>query len=265
MILTTSNVISDSVPVVYKNNGSVSASTSIQANLTDQDFSTFFEMESGETHLKASFGATGFISYVAVAGHNAGGAAGGTLNNIRVNDGATTIATVSVKSDQVAVVVFESRSFSDLTIVAHNSTPSEPIRVKYMAAGNYLTVPNGGEQAGYTRQYLQRNFKNKTTVNGSAEPIALLRKRIQAKGKLSIPNATVSFCENEWMDFLDFSQENHFFILEKPRVLVDSGIWEGDAPAAYLCYELDKNSVKAHASTRLLNNISIGFKVYNGL
>lgn len=257
MIITTSNILNGVSPTIVSG-----LSTSAADTLTDPDFSRFYVAASGATHLSADFGVTGAINYIAVAGQNVKGA-GGTTNTIRVKDNGTTIATASITTDQVVVLAFASRSFTNLQIVAHTTTPTNPIQVTYMAAGNYITIPNSGEQSGYDRQHLKRNYKNKTTVNGLAEPISLLRKRIQSKGSLSIPNATKSFSENEWQTFLDFANDNLFFINEVP-VDLSSSVSEGDVESCYLCYD-PSSTTKAHGQTRNLHSISLKFRVLNGL
>lgn len=254
MILTTSNVLANIVPTITT--GIQDTATDLGENLINEDFSLFYKSKH-QNALYVSFNEPVVASYVAVAGLNIEGNKDFT-SEVRVYDGATLIKRVWVSNNQPVVIVLDApRAFTNLKVYIYNASPVNPI-VKYIAAGDYLTVPNGGEQSGYSRNYLERNFKNKTTVNGLSEPISLLRKRVQAKGKLSIPNVTTFFCENEWQTFMDFAQENLFFILEKPAV-------DDRASAAYVGYDVTSNAVKAHAQTRSLNNISFSFKVHNGL
>ena len=255
MIITKSNVLAGITPTI-----TAGISTDLPQNITDQDFSVFYK-SSDLNSLAIDFGATPSISYVSVAGINNKGNRDYT-SYVAVNDGATEILRISINSDQVVVLQFEARVFANLRVRIFNGAATSPI-VKFISAGNYLTVPNSGEQAGYNRNFLERNFKNKTTLNKQAEPVALVRSRKQAKGRLNIPNASLVFAEGEWQDFLDFAEENLFFILERPLTINGSGL--NVAPAAYLCYEMGVNSAKAHAQTRSLNALSISFKVYNGL
>lgn len=256
MIISKSNVLSAITPII-----TAGISTDLPQNITDPDFSVFYR-SSDPSSLTMEFGATTSISYVAVAGINNKGNEDFT-SFIAVNDGATEILRIAIDSDQVVVLQFTSRAFTNLKVIMFNGGATANPIIKYVSAGNFLTVPNSGEQSGYSRNFLERNFKNRTTLNKQSEPVALVRNRIQAKGRLNIPNASLAFSEGEWQDFLDFAEENLFFILERPFTVNGGGL--NVAPAAYLCYEMGVNSARAHARTRLLNNLSINFKIYNGL
>ena len=128
-------------------------------------------------------------------------------------------------------------------------------------------MPNGGEIAGYSRQWLVRNIKPRTTVNNLGAPIATIQKRVALKGTLSLPNMLKAFSEDEWQVFLDFSYSDHFFIVEQDTVF-DQGssiVFTGINPSAYMCYEAMNSKATAHQQTRSLNNLSISFKVFTGL
>lgn len=256
MKVTTSNLLNGVTPSITTG----ATAGGLPANITDPDFSAFYVSASSST-LVMSFGSTDAINYVAVAGLNIKGNSDDT-SYVSVSDGATEVQRITVNNNQVVVVNFASQTFATLVVTVVNGAGNLTPIVKYVAAGTSLEIPNSGEQAGYSRQYLERNYKNKTTFNSLTEPVGVLRKRTQPKGKLSVPNVTRAFSEGDWQTFLDFAISNIFFILERDAEL-DTGLYY--APAAYLCYELDAISVKAHSSTRLLNNLSIGFKVHNGL
>ena len=255
MIITKSNVLLGLTPVV-----SEGASTNDEANITDPDFSTSY-ISSNQSNLTADFGVIPNISYIAVAGVNIAA----TLNNggITVLDGVTTIKTNFIDRNNCVVITFATRTFTNLRIRLFNNNATLNPQCHFMAAGLHFEVPNSGENAGYNRQFLNRNFKNKTTVNENAAPTALLRNKTPAKGSLKLQNISKAFSENEWQDFLDFAFSNYFFIRENDGTIISET--KENNQSAYLCYEMEGNSVTAHDSTRLLNNISVKFKVFNGL
>ena len=256
MIITTSNILLGKTATVTTGED-VSLDPS---NITDPDFSSFYISSSNST-LTFSFGATSTINYVAVAGINIEGNKDFS-SYVRVSDNGVTIATNFVQRNNCVVVSFDQRSFSNLTVKLFNSSGNLTPSIAFCAAGNAFTVPNNGETSGYNRQFLNRNSKNKSSINQDAAPTSYLIKKVTAKGTLRLPNMTKLFSENEWQDFLDFSSSNnnYFFIREQDI--------DGDSvnnSSAYLCYEVANNSVTAHPQTRSLNNISISFKVFNGL
>ena len=256
MIITTSNVLSSYTPVV-----TTGPSTDDPLNILDADFSLLYK-SSDLMRLTVDFGAVPSINYVAVAGTNIQGNKDGT-SRVRVYDGSTLIRTINVSNNQAVVLSFTAQAFTNLRVGLYNDKGDlEPI-LRYVAGGTALTIPNGGEQAGYNRQFLNRNVTNKTTVNSLSAPVAQLKKAKQARGKLSLPNMTKAFSEGEWQTFLDFASSNVFFIAEQEASHVTE--FQGTNPSCYLCYDLGKNLVASHAQTRSLNNISIDFKVYNGL
>jgi hypothetical protein len=265
MIVTTSNILIGQTPTVTTGlNATFDA-----ANITDPDFSTLYTSTDND-RLTFGFGATGIINYIAVAGTNIQGNKDFT-SRLSVMDGSTVIARNFVSANNCIVTTFPDRSFSDLRMVLFNASADSPPSIRFAAAGIALTIPNSGEQTGYNRQFLNRNRKTKSSLNNIAAPTSYLTKKVSAKGVLSLPNMTKSFSENEWQTFLDFSDENYFFIREQdpiPTLNSDAnsaGIEETDNNSAYLCFEPTGIKTTAHAQTRELNNISITFKVFNGL
>ena len=256
MIITTSNVIANVTPTI-----STGVSTDLAKNITDRDFSVSYT-SSDPLRLTSDFGPTGFINYIAVAGTNIQGNKDG-LSRVRVLDGDERIGTIFVSTNQVVVISFESRAFTNLRIGLFNQSGSTPPQLTYAAAGVALTVPNGGEIAGYTRQFLIRNIKSRTTVNNLGAPIAMIQKRVALKGTLNLPNMLKDFSETTWQTFLDFAYSDHFFILEQ-EIISDSPSFGANA-SAYLAYEATNSKATAHAQTRSLNNLAISYKVFTGL
>jgi hypothetical protein len=256
MIITTSNVLKNTTPTV-----TTGISTDLPQNLTDPDFSAIY-ISSDQFTLIAEFGVVGNIDHVAVAGLNIKGNGSGS-SYVRVYDVNILRATINVTTNQVVVVSFTEQSFTNLRVEVVNGAGTENPIVSYISAGLSITVPNGGEQAGYNRQFLQRNVTNKTIINSEAAPITALKKKKPAKGRLNIPNVTRSFSETTWQDFLDFGIDNYFFIKEQEDVVISES--SGTNESSYLCYNITGNTVRAHSQTRALNDISLSFTVFNGL
>ena len=239
-------------------------STDEPVNVVDPDFSTSYTSADNNS-LTFDFGATTNISYVAVAGTNIQGSKDFS-SYLSVSDGDTLLATNYVSSNNCIVLTFPSQSFANLRITLFNALGDKAPQLHFSAAGNYLEIPNGGEQSGYDRQFLKRNIKTVATLNSNSAPVALLTYKVGAKGRLNIPNANKSFSEQEWQKFLDFSEVDYFFIQEQQP---ESFAIEGETSkynndSSYLCFE-PRGSIKAHSQTRSLNNISLNFRVFNNL
>lgn len=257
MIITKSNVLDGVTPTIVSG-----ASGDNPASLTDPDFSTNYTSSSAST-LAFDCGATGTISYVAIAGILAADPNASTPARMRIaNVGGSWIRNIQVNRNHAIVATFEPQSFSNLRIQLEAANTVSNPTISYIAAGLHFEVPNNGEQAGYNRQFLARNYKQKTTSNGRGAPTAILRERTPAKGKLNLRNMTREFTENEWQEFLDFSQDNHFFIRE--QAIAESSTSQINN-SAYICYNIKDNRVTAHNLTRALNDCSLSFEVFNGL
>lgn len=261
MRLTKSNILSsitNSNAIQITTGGS---STDDPLNVIDPDFATFYE-SSDSTRLTVEFGSTTAINYVAVAGINIEGNKDFT-SWVAVKDGTTDIIRIHVDRNQPMMLTFPTQTFTNLKVVLYNpSGLANPI-LNFVAAGEYLEVPNSGEQAGYERAHINRHYKNRVTVNGQAEPTSILRHKVEGKGRLSIPNALRSFSEGEWQTFLDFAEQEFFFIQERPEEIPEGETYK-KCPACYVCYE-PVSQAKAHPQTRSLNSLSLTFKVSNGI
>lgn len=257
MRLTTSNVLLGVTPTVI-----LGASSDAPENISDPDFSTSYT-SSNNTTLTISFGAVASINYVALAGLNIQGRKNYT-SGVYISDGSgTVIASNLVIRNNCVMIVFIARVFADLRISIQNPLGDTLPCVRFIAAGTYLDLPLGGENAGYNRQFLNRNIKTKSTLSNLAAPTAVLIKRVAPTGVLNLPNMTKSFSENEWQTFLDFTEYNYFFISEQdenpaaPLATRNSSV--------YLAFDLTNSKTTAHAQTRSLNNISAKFRVFNGV
>lgn len=251
MILTTSNILLNVEPTI-----TIGASSDDPASLTDPDFSSSYQ-SSNSTTLAFDFGLTPTISYVALAGVNIATAAG--QGRIRVYDGATLVSTSYIDRNHCSVITFTAKTFTNLIVEIYNPNASPVPICRFVAAGDYITIPLGGEQAGYDRHFLNRNNKTKSTLNNWAAPTAVLTKKTSPSATLQLPNMTKVFSETTWQDFLDFTVLNYFFIQEQQTTSGETN------NTAYMAFDLSQSRAVAHAQTRMLNNLSISFRVFNGL
>lgn len=262
MIITKSNILLGRTPTV-----STGENNSFDVeSIVDPDFSTFYS-SSDNSRLTIDFGSTGLINYVAFAGSNISGNED-FQSRFSVLDGSIAIARTFIKYDNCCVVTFEPRTFSNLRAGLFNSKGNTPPQIRFIAAGNAFTVPNNGEVSGYNRNFLNRSIKSKATLNDIAAPINYLTKKVSASGRLSLPNMTKDFSENEWQDFLNFAVSNHFFIREQDPVgfFFQGGTeFRSDNNSAYLCYQPSGMRATAHEATRSLDNLALSFKVFSGL
>lgn len=234
------------------------SSSDDEANITDPDFSTSYTSTANNA-LVMSFGSTASINYVALAGINIQGAKNLT-SYVQVLNGATAITTNQIIRNNCVMLTFATQSFSELRIAMVNALGDILPSVRFIAAGEYLQLPLGGENAGYNRQFLNRNKETKSSLNELSAPTSVLTRTTSPSGVLTLPNMTKDFTESEWQTFLDFSEGNYFFIVEQD---IDGDVTQNQS--AYLCFEVTTNKVTAHAQTRSLNNLSIKFRVFNGL
>jgi hypothetical protein len=255
MRLSTSNILLGVTPTI-----SIGSSSDDPANITDPDFSTSYA-GTDNNNLVFDFGSTASINYVAIAGINIEGLKdySSYVQVINVN---TVVATNFVIRNNCVMLTFESTSFTNLRVRLNNPIGNLLPMARFIAAGNYLQAPNGGEQAGYIRQFLSRNKTTKSTLNSLAAPVSVLTKKQTANATLSLPNMTKEFSEGDWQTFLDFSNDNYFFISEEDTDLTADFTQNS---SAYLCFEVTNAKTSANAQTRSLNDVSINFKVFNGL
>ena len=177
------------------------------------------------------------ISYVAVSGHTSTDAGSAV---VQVWNGATLIDAVSLTRNNNVMFTFAEMSFTDLIIKFVPSQVNALITVSYIAAGQYMSIAKG-EQAGYSRSWLNRSLTQSTSSNFQSSPTAQLQKSKALKGMLSLPNELSTFAETTWQTFNDFSLSQPFFIKEaasKPQ-------------SSYICYN-PMSRVKAHPSNRAL-------------
>jgi hypothetical protein len=250
MIITKSNVLLGVTPTVIDPGAGQDPD-----DVTDQDHSRVYTSgtDTGST-FSLSFGAVSDITYVAISGHN--GTVPGADLEVNISDsGGGAVATATVSRNHNMVITFASQSFTNLRVSFSTVSSSFPVSVSFIAAGQYLTVPNEGEQGGYTRGWLARTLKQRVSSNLNYAPTALTKRRSGLKASLSIPNASTVFSRGEWQDFIDFAESNLFFIRESDSL----------PESSYICMNPTLNTAKAHGQTRALDALSLKFDAYNGL
>lgn len=247
--------------------------TDLPSNMSSPDFSLSYTASG--SRLVINYGGVGQLDYVAVCASNF---VGGTGARITVRDGSTSAGYESVRGQytaerpHVCMFNFERQSFTELIIVIDSETASKKPTVHYIAAGQAMQVPNGGEVSGYARQWLTRGVETRTQGNDLAAPIASLRKRVGLSGSISIPNMKNSFVRDDWQEFLDFASTQPFFMCEQESLFVvrdndeDSQRALGYLPeSSYMCYNPKFTAPKSHSDTRALQNLQLRFDCYNGL
>ena len=250
MKISKSNLLLGVTPTV-----STGASSDSAANISDPDHSTNYT-SSNNQYLTVDFGSRPVISYLAVSGHNVTDS-GSNTGRITLMDHDTVLFNAILDRNNTVMFYFDARNFTNLRVVfeAIGGHSNGGTTVSYIAAGAAFDVPNSGEQGGYSRNHLTRAITSRVTSNKNSAPVAVVTKATELSGKLNIPNVTKAFSTGEWQSFLDFSINQPFFILED----------ETNFTSSYACFEPKYIAPKAHGSTRLLDNLAINFKVYNGI
>ena len=250
MFITKSNVIRGATPSFIEGIG-----TDLPTNITSPDFSANYTC--GASRAVLSFGARSKLSYVAISVSNMG-----PSGRILARNGENTGGVSSVRGEynptirsHVCMFAFESENFSDLRIVVDTEDASRFPVINYISAGEAIEVPNFGYVGGYTRNSLTQAIKSRTISNQNAAPVANLIQRVPLTGTISLPNMTADFVKGDWFDFQLFATQEPFFIVDNK-----------DNPEESVCgFEPRFSAPKAHAQTRSLENVSIRFKVHNGL
>lgn len=240
-----SNVLIDQVPVI-----SDPGTGEIAANISDPDHSLTYTCGTSVQDFSVSYGEQTDITYVAISGHTA---ATPTQATVELYDGLTLVDSVVIQRNNNIMFTFVMRSFTDLNIRFKTVPNNYQMTVSYIAAGKHLTIITG-EQAGYSRSWLNRHVTQRTTTSLEVGPVTSVQKSKALKGSLSFPNQLNSFSQGIWQEFIDFSFEQPFFvkeIIEQPE-------------SSYICYD-PVHATKSHSQTRALDAITVSFNVFNGI
>ncbi len=247
--ISTSNVLIDQVPTILNDAGVVSDNNA-PSNLSDPDHSLNYTSGSNAGDFTISYGPQVGISYVAISGHNA--AIGGPVTVQLYND-STLMQQVTLSRNNNMMFTFTERAFIDLKIKFVTTPSTKLTTVSYIAAGKNLSIPTG-EQGGYKRLWLMRHMRQTTTTNLLSAPVSTIKKPKTLKGSLSLPNTLKGFSELEWQDFIDFTEQQPFFIKEQVS----------SPQSSYVCFDAN-HTISAHGSTRSLNALTLAFSAYNGV
>lgn len=243
--ITSSNVLLDQTPVITD-----PGTGEIADNISSPDHSLNYTCGTSVTDFSVSYGAQTNISYVAISGHTA---ATPTQATIELYNDTTLIDSVVLQRNNNVMFTFPAQAFQDLIIKFVTVPNNYQMTVSFIAAGEYITIEKG-QQAGYSRNWLNRHTTQRTASNLEVGPISSTQRSKALKGKLSLPNELAIFAEGTWQNFIDFSYEQPFFIKEfklKPE-------------STYICYD-PLPGVKSHPKTPTLDVITLSFTVYNGL
>jgi hypothetical protein len=243
--ISTSNVLINATPFITDQGVQQTAS-----NISDPDHSVNYTCGSSTANFTVNYGARTNISYVGISGHNAATPANAT---VQLYDGATLIDAVTIKRNHNIMFTFATMNFADLKVVFITTPLTYQTTLSFMAAGQHLTIASG-EQAGYSRAWLNRSTMQKATNNLSAAPVSSLITKKARKQTLRFPNQAALFTEDQWQDFIDFSFEQPFFIKEQAS----------KPESSYLCFK-PTHDIDAHSQTRDLNVIILKFTAFTGL
>ena len=127
---------------------------------------------------------------------------------------------------------------------------SGQIGIADIAMGSYYTVPNNGEQSGYSRPWSVPNVKTRTATGLDTSPVALMYEGRPLKCTLNIPNMLMRDYD-DYYNFLRFATLNTFYILEDENPV-----------HSYAGFNAMPDMTKAHNATRELGNASLKFSAY---
>jgi hypothetical protein len=245
LAISTSNVLIDQVPVLTD-----AGTGEIASNISDPDHSLNYTCGTAIGDFQASYGAQTNISYVAISGHTA---ATPDTATIQLYDGVTLIDSVIITRNNNIMFTFPEMSFTDLIVKFITIPNNYQMTVSFIAAGKYIAI-NTGQQAGYSRNWLNRHVTQRSNSTLEVGPISSTQRAKALKGMLSLPNELAIFTEGTWQDFIDFSFEQPFFMKE----------FQDKPESSYICYD-PMPGVKSHPQTPTLDVITLKFTVYNGL
>jgi len=245
LAISTSNVLIGLTPSV-----SNVGTGEIPENISDPDHSLNYTCGTQVGNFLVTYGAQTAISYVAISGHTATNPAPAVVN---LFDDGTLIDSVAISRNNNIMFTFPEMDFTDLIVQFVTIPDNYQMTVSFIAAGKYIAI-NTGQQAGYSRNWLNRHVTQRSNSTLEVGPISSTQRAKALKGMLSLPNELAIFTEGTWQDFIDFSFEQPFFIKE----------FQDKPESSYICYD-PIPGVKSHPQTPTLDVITLKFTVYNGL
>ena len=233
-------------------------------NLISFDFSTTFSTGNfyavTEFYINFSQDESGnypTVGYFGLTGHNA------TNCNFRVRAFDPVLSEFHDESyavgDEPRTIMFDFSSIAQscrrIIFSVTKDTPGQSVTLTHIAAGQVLTVPNGGYASGFKIPWLGRNKVQRAKINYAVGPTALVNTQDANETTLTIRNMPKSYAETTWLDFLDFAFENAFFV----RGLDD------EYESSYLGFDIKPSIPTAHSNTKELVNVNLKHSTYVGI
>ena len=190
------------------------------------------------------------VSYFAVGGSNIYQQATATVAVSTDNVSYTDVAMLAGNANnEAATVVFDFNTVNTryvrLTITGYGN-----VSISDIAFGEYYTIPNDGEQAGYNRPWSVTNVKSRQATSIDGAPIALVYEAREIKPRLDIPNNVIANY-GEFQQWERFASVNTFYVKED-NVLTHS----------YAAFNASFAPMTAHNSTRALGGSTVTFSAH---
>jgi hypothetical protein len=264
MIVTNSNYIDGSIDGVNANLTITPVLSGQDKDvIKNQDFSQFYTgpANTSTTEITINLTGTAFASYIAIGGSNIT-----QKSSLEVKvDGSTvyskdyTLAPV----DESRTIVINTGVFdpvSIITITIQAPSNDSGLMISNISCGSFYQVPNGGEQAGYSRAWSVPNIKTRNATNLQNMPVSFTYQSRPMSLMLSIPNNLMSDYEADsfleadasYYYMLQFVTKNNFYILE-----------DDNPEHSYVCFNAMAMPTKAHSSTRSLGVSSFKFNAFS--
>lgn len=249
MFISKTNILKGISPLIIDG-----ASSDLPSNITNADFSANYT-GSGE-RVVIKFGPKLNLSYVAVSAFGIGSSGRIVVRNGESGPGYDSVrGEYATVDNHVCMFAFPAEDFTDLVIVVDSENPAVLPTINYVAAGQAVEIPNGGEVGGYLRNSLIPATKSRTITGENAAPVANLTYKQSLRGSLTLPNMRSEFVRGDWFEFQKLAATQPFFIVD-----------DINSPQYSVCgFEPQFSAPRAHQATRSLENVSINFRVYNGL
>lgn len=130
---------------------------------------------------------------------------------------------------------------------------NEIVGLAYLACGSSWNVPNGGEEAGYSRLWSTPQYAQRTQTN-KGMPTSVVIESIGLSGSVKFSNILTSDVTEVWSPLQGYAVREGVFIVEQE--------FFGDR--AYYCYNCKPTPVQAHSQTRSLQSVSMRFDAWTG-
>ena len=244
--------------IISKSNVAKRASVAIVPDSVIQDISVIVDGDFSSSYIDSlpsqsvitfTFATPKKIDYVAFGGTNI---AQKSSVNISTSAGQFNYdGDLSKIDSSVLIYTAQSGNHSSVTSVTITITGSGQLAITEIAMGETIEVPNGGEQAGYSRAWTVPNVQVRSSTNLDGAPINASIEARSISCTLTVPTYIMETYEEDWGVMLRFASRNTFYIKE-----------DTVATHSYAGFNLKPTPVTANASTRLLGGVSMQFNAY---